>query len=155
MQENFASFQSSSSAGYGAGAGEALLGGEANGASNGFFSSSSSSYGGLGGGSALNSNGFDAVFASQGHRGSASASENAFAAGSFEQRSSAVATYATDAQGLFKDPNPEIVRRPAPGGQQTYTQRVIVKFLQPPPVPTPGVRTGSIVRLATTPTGLF
>ncbi|CAF4616628.1 unnamed protein product, partial [Rotaria sp. Silwood2] len=56
--------------------------------------------------------------------------------------SSAVAAsqvhYATDAQGLFQDPNPQIIRRPAPTGVQTYTQHVQVRFLQPPPVPPPG-----------------
>lgn len=58
-----------------------------------------------------------------------------------EQQSSSASTttYATDAQGLYKDPNPEVVRRPAPGGTQTYTQRVSVRFLQPPPVSPPGV----------------
>lgn len=58
----------------------------------------------------------------------------------FEQQSSASTTnYATDAQGLYKDPNPQIIRRPALGGAKTYTQRVTVKFLQPPPIPPPGV----------------
>ena len=46
--------------------------------------------------------------------------------------------YATDAQGLYQDPNPQIIRRPAPGGVQTYTQNIRVRFLQPPPVPAPG-----------------
>ncbi len=62
-----------------------------------------------------------------------------YSSSSFEQQSSSSTTYATDAQGLFKDPNPEIVRRPAPGGAQTLTQRIVVRFLQPPPVPPPGV----------------
>jgi hypothetical protein len=52
---------------------------------------------------------------------------------------SAVQTYPTDAQGLFKDSNPQIIRRPAPGGVQTYTQNIRVRFLQPPPIPPPGV----------------
>jgi hypothetical protein len=51
----------------------------------------------------------------------------------------AVQKYATDAQGLFQDPNPQIIRRPAAGGVQTYTQNIRVRFLQPPPVPPPGV----------------
>ena len=50
-----------------------------------------------------------------------------------------VQQYATDAQGLFKDPNPQIIRRAATGGVQTYTQNIKVRFLQPPPVPPPGV----------------
>lgn len=63
-----------------------------------------------------------------------------FSSSSFEQQSSSLAaTYPTDAQGLYRDPNPQIIRRPAQGGGQTYTQRVIVKFLQPPPVAPPGV----------------
>ncbi|CAF5157185.1 unnamed protein product, partial [Rotaria sp. Silwood1] len=46
--------------------------------------------------------------------------------------------YAADAQGLYQDPNPHIIRRPNPTGVQTYTQNVRVQFLQPPPVPPPG-----------------
>jgi hypothetical protein len=50
----------------------------------------------------------------------------------------AVQTYPTDAQGLYLDANPQIIRRPAAGGVQTYTQNIKVRFLQPPPVPPPG-----------------
>jgi len=53
-------------------------------------------------------------------------------------QSTAVQQYATDAQGLFQDSNPQIIRRPAPGGNLTYTQNIRVRFLQPPPVPPPG-----------------
>jgi hypothetical protein len=49
-----------------------------------------------------------------------------------------VQQYATDAQGLFIDSNPQIIRRPALGGVQTYTQNIRIRFLQPPPVPPPG-----------------
>lgn len=42
-------------------------------------------------------------------------------------------------QNIFHDPNPQIVRRPAQGGNLTYTQNIRVRFLQPPPVPPPGV----------------
>ncbi|CAF0939709.1 unnamed protein product [Rotaria sordida] len=66
------------------------------------------------------------------------ASDAAFSASSLEQQSSASAAYATDSQGLYQDPNPEVIRRPAPGGLQTYTQRVLIRFLQPPAVPPPG-----------------
>jgi hypothetical protein len=52
-----------------------------------------------------------------------------------------VQQYETDAQGLFKDNNPQIVRRPAPNGPVTYTQNIKVRFLQPPAVPPPGVST--------------
>jgi hypothetical protein len=41
--------------------------------------------------------------------------------------------------GLFFDTNPQIIRRPASGGVQTYTQNIKVRFLQPPPIPPPGV----------------
>lgn len=41
--------------------------------------------------------------------------------------------------GLYVDANPQIIRRPAAGGVQTYTQNIKVRFLQPPPVPPPGV----------------
>jgi len=41
--------------------------------------------------------------------------------------------------GLFVDSNPQIIRRPASGGVQTYTQNIKVRFLQPPPIPPPGV----------------
>ena len=47
--------------------------------------------------------------------------------------------YATDAQGNFKDENPQVVRRPAPGDPLTYTQNIRVHFLQPPPVAPHGV----------------
>jgi hypothetical protein len=40
--------------------------------------------------------------------------------------------------GLYVDSNPQIIRRQAPGGVQTYTQNIRVRFLQPPPVPPPG-----------------
>jgi len=41
---------------------------------------------------------------------------------------------------LFQDPNPpQIIRRPPPQGPITYRQNVSVRFLQPPPVPPPGV----------------
>jgi len=49
-----------------------------------------------------------------------------------------VQQYETDAQGLFRDQNPQIIRRPAVGGGVTYTQNIRVRFLQPPPVPPHG-----------------
>lgn len=58
----------------------------------------------------------------------------------FGQKSPTVTnTYNINAQGLYQDPNPQVIRRPAVGGAQTYTQRVTVKFLKPPPLPPPGV----------------
>jgi hypothetical protein len=65
---------------------------------------------------------------------------NGYNSNSFEQQSSSVTTnYATDAHGLYNDPNPHIIRRPALGDAKVYTQRVLLKFLQPPPIPPPGV----------------
>lgn len=61
-----------------------------------------------------------------------------------EQASTVGSNYPTDAQGLYRDPNPEIIRRPALGDSQVYTQRVSVKFLQPPPLPPPGVSLSKI-----------
>jgi len=55
------------------------------------------------------------------------------------QQSSTIYQENSDARRLFQDPNPQILRRPAQGPTQTYTQRVYVKFLQPPPSPPPGV----------------
>ncbi|CAF0890628.1 unnamed protein product [Adineta steineri] len=40
--------------------------------------------------------------------------------------------------GLFVDPNPQIIRRAATGGAVTYQQKILVRFLQPPPCPPPG-----------------
>lgn len=47
--------------------------------------------------------------------------------------------YATNSQGVFQDPNPQVIKRPAVGGPQVFTQKVMVRFLQPPPLPEPGV----------------
>jgi hypothetical protein len=158
-QQSYSSYESSSTTGYGAegGAGGAFLAGggafqagggafQAGGgafqaaggdASNGYYSSSS--YGGNGGSRRASFSGLEAGFAQQGQSGASLAIEGGYGSSSFEQQSSSSTVYATDAQGLFKDPNPEIVRRPAPGGAQTYTQRITVKFLQPPAIPPPGV----------------
>ena len=94
------------------------------GAAGSYESSSYSTSGELGGGASL------AV------AGSAGVNQS-----SFESSSSItqVQQYATDAQGLFRDPDPQIIRRPAAGGVQTYTQNIKVRFLQPPPIPPPGV----------------
>ena len=54
-------------------------------------------------------------------------------------QSTTVQQYETDAQGNFKDANPQVIRRPAQGGPLTYTQNIKVRFLQPPAVPPPGV----------------
>ncbi|CAF2818352.1 unnamed protein product [Rotaria sp. Silwood2] len=130
----FSSYESTSTAGLGAGAGEVVLG------NSGGYYSSSSSLGGLGlqgaSGALLTSGD-----ASGGYYSSSASSigGGAYDFGGFEQQAASGAThYAADAQGLYQDPNPQIIRRPAPGGAQTYTQRVLVRFLQPPQVPPPG-----------------
>ena len=67
-----------------------------------------------------------------------------FGGGDYSSSSStAVQTYATDAQGLFQDNNPQVIRRGAATGPVTYTQNIRVRFLQPPPVPPPGVSLSS------------
>ena len=68
----------------------------------------------------------------------AGASSSSFEVNAAQQQ---IQQYATNAQGLYQDPNPQIVRRPAPGGQVTYTQNIKIRFLQPPAVPPPGVST--------------
>jgi len=41
---------------------------------------------------------------------------------------------------LFQDPNgPQVIRRPPIQGPLTYRQNVSVRYLQPPPLPPPGV----------------
>jgi hypothetical protein len=55
----------------------------------------------------------------------------------FEQQLSLVTT---NSSGLYNDPNPQIIRRPASEDAKIYMQRIFLKFLQPPPVPPPGVR---------------
>ncbi|CAF2115095.1 unnamed protein product [Rotaria magnacalcarata] len=39
---------------------------------------------------------------------------------------------------IYKDPNPQIIRRAAAEGPLTYQQKVLVRFLQPPALPPPG-----------------
>ncbi|CAF2679599.1 unnamed protein product [Rotaria sp. Silwood2] len=134
------SWESSS---YGAGAG---LGGGAGWSESSSFETGASgaAFGGaydasyaVGGGLAGGAASYESIAGSAGYAGDA-----AIVAGGAAFDSSAVAAsqvhYATDAQGLFQDPNPQIIRRPAPGGVQTYTQNIRVRFLQPPPVPPPG-----------------
>lgn len=61
-------------------------------------------------------------------------SETAFESGSTQQ-----SVQYSSTNGIFNDPNPQILRRAATGGAVTYEQKILVKFLQPPPVPPPGV----------------
>lgn len=126
-QGSYSGYESSSTTGYAAGANNAVLGGGE------YYSSSS--YGGVGGGVQASNSGYE----QQGLSGASLAGGAGYNFSSSEQQSSSATTYATDAQGLFKDPNPQIIRRPTAGGVQTFTQRVVVRFLQPPPVAPPGV----------------
>lgn len=97
-------------------------------------SSFRSSIGNIGGESAN----VNAVYNNAGAAGVAS-TDAASASYSSTSRTSTVQQYETDAQGNYKDSNPQFVRRPAQGGPLTYTQNIKVRFLQPPAVPPPGV----------------
>lgn len=133
---NYSSYESSSTAGFGAGANDAFLAGSG-GVGSEYYSSST--YGVAGGGVQGSSSGYETSFEQQGLAGASLAGGAGYNFSSSEQQASSATVYATDAQGLFKDPNPQIIRRPAAQGTQTLTQRVVVRFLQPPPVPPPGV----------------
>ena len=43
------------------------------------------------------------------------------------------------ADDIYKDPNPQTIHGAAPGGAPAYEQRIVVRYLQPPAVPEPGV----------------
>jgi len=62
------------------------------------------------------------------------------AAGYTSETNAAWSRYGAEVRGagLYVDSNPQIIRRQALGGVQTYTQNIKVRFLQPPPVPPPG-----------------
>ncbi|CAF1077262.1 unnamed protein product [Rotaria sordida] len=84
--------------------------------------------------------GFDANVTNDGDGASAAAgggtSLSTFEGNNTQQQQ--VSQYAANAQGLYQDPNPQIIRRPAQGGQVTYTQNIKIRFLQPPAIPPPG-----------------
>ncbi|CAF1116556.1 unnamed protein product [Rotaria sordida] len=42
------------------------------------------------------------------------------------------------AHNIYRDPNPQIIRRATTGTPVTYEQRVVIRYLQPPTVPEPG-----------------
>jgi len=141
----------SSSYGYGAGAGAGY------GGSSSYESSSFSNGGGYGAGagagfggssyeSSYSSGGYGAGAGAGAGYGGSSYESSSFSSGggygagaSFGGSSTQVQQYATDAQGLFIDNNPQVITRPAAGGVQTYQQNIKVRFLQPPPLPPPGV----------------
>jgi hypothetical protein len=134
-QGGFSSASEYSSSSYESGGNLGLTG---NGAAGGFDSSSSYSSGAAGyGATGLNGAAGYGAAGLNGAVGYEATASNG--AAGYSASSSAVQTYATDAQGLFKDSNPQIIRRPAPNGVVTYTQNIRVRFLQPPAVPPPGV----------------
>jgi hypothetical protein len=119
---NYESSTSYGSGGYDAGISSGFIdGGSAS------YDSASYGSGGYGGGIFSSSYGVDSGAFNQSYDVSSSALSN-------------VQTYATDSQGLYQDPNPQIIHRPAAISTQTYTQNVHVRYLQPPPLPPPGVR---------------
>ena len=40
---------------------------------------------------------------------------------------------------IYNDPNPEIVQQAVCESARRYEQRILVRYLQPPPAPEPGV----------------
>ena len=157
---SYSTFESSSASNYG---GEGELGGlysvstgnvgsygtDANVVGGGYYSSASSSasFAETANGFQASSSDFDAAA-----YGQSSATNSAFvnasdsSSNNLGQQSTSTLTtsYPTDAQGIYQDPNPQIIRRPAVEGSKRYVQRVIVKFLQPPPLPPPGVNSSHI-----------
>ncbi len=45
-----------------------------------------------------------------------------------------VSRYRVDSRGFFVDPNPEIIVRPNPDPPPTYKQKIIIRYLRPPPL---------------------
>ena len=100
--------------------------------------SSTNRTGGRYGSSTYESSGYSTVYESTSGL-DASALERA--ASYTAESNSAWARYGADVRGvgLYYDPNPEVIRREVPGGVQTYTQNIGIRFLQPPPIPSPAV----------------
>ncbi len=146
------SFQSSSfnSSGYDGGISTGLVGGGFGGSSS---FESSASYGSGGFGADVSAGNFDGGWSGydSGAVSSSYGADTSFVNQGYDASSavissqSAVQTYATDSQGIYQDPNPQIIHRPAALSSQTYTQNIHVRYLQPPPIPPPGVSIFSIV----------
>lgn len=47
--------------------------------------------------------------------------------------------YLAKAADIYHDPNPQIIRRAAIDSPRRYEQRIIIRYLQPPDLPPPGV----------------
>jgi Ca2+-binding EF-hand superfamily protein len=45
-----------------------------------------------------------------------------------------ISRYRVDSRGFFVDPNPEIIIRPNPNPPATYKQKIIIRYLRPPPL---------------------
>ena len=148
-------FSSGGGGGAGAGAGgayglDAGFGGFAGGAGGAggasSYESSSFSSGGNVDAGAFGGNNFQASSFESSSAGGAGFDSSAVsqAAGYTSDSNAAWLRYGAEVRGngLYVDSNPQIIRRQAPGGVQTYTQNIKVRFLQPPPVPPPGVSDG-------------
>ncbi|CAF0857063.1 unnamed protein product [Adineta steineri] len=144
-----ASYQGGSGLAGGAGYGAAGLAGSSGYESSSFSSSTGFGGAGLAGGAGYGAGGLSGGSGYEASGFSSSAGYGAAGAAGYGASSSesvnttSVQRYATDSRGLFQDSNPQIIRRPAPGGPLTYTQNIRVRFLQPPPIPPPGVEMSS------------
>ncbi|CAF0754543.1 unnamed protein product [Didymodactylos carnosus] len=113
------------------------------GGANAYGLSGSAGYSSFQGDASQYGSGFDASLSAGGNLAAAGSYGGSLAGAgsygaSYDQASSSSA-YGSSAGGVFNDPNPQIIRRPAASGPVTYQQNILVKFLQPPPVPPPGV----------------
>jgi len=134
----YSSYQSSSYESSGAGLGGAqYVGGGLSGATvvGGGLSGASLVGGGLNAYESYSSSAGAAELAGAAAGGSVAVVDAGYSGGASQ---TVVQQYETDAQGLFRDHNPQVIRRPAQGGGVTYTQNIRVRFLQPPPVPPHG-----------------
>jgi hypothetical protein len=55
--------------------------------------------------------------------------------------------YSTDEHGFYLDPNPEIITCQDPSPALVYKQNIAIRFLQPPPLPPPGVSFSFVILL--------
>ncbi|CAF1191183.1 unnamed protein product [Rotaria sordida] len=103
------------------------------------FAGSSEYEGGYASESAFDSAGGFAFGGVDGSLSTSSSGEFVQAGGAaLESSSLQQTTQYASAGGVYDDPNPQVIRRPAAGGAVTYKQNILVRFLQPPPVPPPG-----------------
>ena len=55
--------------------------------------------------------------------------------------------YLERAVDVYRDPTPEIIRRTSVENPVTYEQRVLVRYLQPPRLPPPGVSNTTLTHI--------